>query len=104
MVRVSVMYPHRDGARFDVQYYAKTHMDMVRKAFADYGLQDIRVDQGVMGGSSKAPPVYACVGTLTFDTMEHYKTAFREHGQPLMDDVPNFTDIQPVVQVSEAVL
>jgi uncharacterized protein (TIGR02118 family) len=104
MVRVYVMYPHRAGARFDVEYYAKTHMDMVRKAFADYGLVDIRVDKGVMGGSSKAAPTYACVGTLTFKSMDDYKSAFRERGAPLLADIPNFTDIQPVVQVSEAVL
>jgi uncharacterized protein (TIGR02118 family) len=104
MVRVYVMYPHRAGARFDVDYYATTHMGMVRKAFDGYGLLDIRVDKGLIGGSPKAQPPYVCVGTLTFQSMDAYKSAFREHGAPLMADLPNFTDIQPVVQVSEAVL
>jgi uncharacterized protein (TIGR02118 family) len=104
MIRVYVMYPHRDGARFDVAYYAKQHMDMARSAFTEFGLVDIRVDRGLVGSTPKSPPDYVCVGTLTFKSMEDYKRAFRERNAPLMADLPNFTDIQPVVQVSEAVL
>jgi uncharacterized protein (TIGR02118 family) len=104
MIRVSVMYPHREGARFDVQYYAKNHMDMVRKAFKEHGLVDIRVDKGLVGGQPKTPPPYVCIGTLTFETMDGYKDAFRTHGKALFEDIPNFTDIQPEVQVNEVVL
>jgi len=104
MIRVYVMYPHREGARFDVAYYAKQHMDMARAAFTGYGLVDIRVDRGLVGGQPKSPPNYVCVGTLTFETMDGYKRAFRERGAPLMADLPNFSDIDPVIQVSEAVL
>ena len=104
MIRVFVMYPHSEGARFDTNYYAKQHMDMVREAFKDHGLVDIRVDRGVAGPKPKSPPIYACVGTLTFETLEGYKEAFREHGKRLFEDIPNFTDIEPVVQVNEVVL
>jgi uncharacterized protein (TIGR02118 family) len=104
MIRVSVMYPYSDGARFDAEYYAKRHMDMVRKDFKAHGLVDIRVDKGFVGPKPKSPPIYACIGTLTFETMEGYKEAFRQHGAELFADIPNFTDIEPVVQVNEAVL
>ena len=103
MIRVFVMYPHGEGARFDAQYYAGQHMDMVREAFKDQGLVDIRVDQGFVGPKPKSPPIYACVGTLTFETMEGYKAAFREHGKRLFEDIPTFTDIEPIVQVNKAV-
>ena len=104
MIRVHVMYPYREGARFDAQYYATQHMDMARKAFAGYGLVDIRVDRGLVGNVPKSPPSYICVGTLTFETMDGYKRAFREKGAPLMADLPNFSDVEPVVQVCEALL
>lgn len=104
MIRVSVMYPHRDGARMDAAYYAKQHMDMARKAFEGYGLLDIRVDRGLVGPQPKSSPTYCCVGTLTFKTMDGYKQAFREQGAALMADLPNFTDIEPIVQVSEVLL
>ena len=104
MIRVSVMYPHRQGARFDVAYYAGQHMAMAREAFKTYGLVDIRVDKGFVGPTPKSPPLYVCISTLTFETLQGYKDAFRSHGARLLADLPNFTDIEPVVQVNEAVL
>jgi uncharacterized protein (TIGR02118 family) len=104
MIRVNVMYPHREGGRFDVEYYAKQHMPMAREAFQGHGLVDIRVDKGFVGPKPKSPPIYVCIGTLTFESMAGYKEAFREHGAQLFADLPNFTDIEPVVQVNEAVL
>jgi uncharacterized protein (TIGR02118 family) len=103
MIRVSVMYPQREGARFDVAYYAKQHMDMARAAFKAHGLVDIRVDKGFVGPKPKSPPIYVCMATLTFETLDGYKEAFRVHGPKLFADIPNFTDIEPVVQVNEAV-
>ncbi len=104
MIRVSVMYPYREGARFDVQYSANQHMDMARAAMKEHGLLDIRVDKGFVGTKSKSPPVYVCIATLTFETMAGYKEGFRIHGPHLVEDLPNFTDIEPVVQVNEAIL
>lgn len=104
MIRVNVLYPYREGARFDADYYAKTHMDMVREAFGSHGLVSITVERGLVGGQPKSPPLYVGIGRLDFETMDGYKAAFREHGERLLADVPNFTDIQPLVQVSEVVL
>lgn len=104
MIRVSVRYPYRDGARFDVAYYAGPHMDAARKAFADFGLVGVTVERGLVGHAPKSPPAYVCMASLTFETMDGYKRAFQTHGAELMADLPNFTDIQPVVQVNEVVL
>ncbi len=104
MIRVSVLYPEQDGSRFDMDYYTERHMGMVRERFAPHGLQGIQVERGLSGGRPGSPPAYRCIATLTFETMEHYKAAFKEHGAALMEDVPNFTDITPQIQVGEVVL
>jgi uncharacterized protein (TIGR02118 family) len=57
-----------------------------------------------VGPRPKSPPIYVCIGTLTFNSMDDYKEAFRVHGAKLFADIPNFTDIEPVVQVNEAVV
>jgi hypothetical protein len=35
MIRVSVLYPNSQGASFDMEYYLKTHLPMVRKTLGE---------------------------------------------------------------------
>ena len=104
MIRISVMYPNQPGARFDMDYYAESHMDMVHRCFDSHGLRGVTIDRGVGGGTSGSEAPYLCMGVLTFDSMASYKEAFKIHGKALMADISNFTDIVPEVQVSEVVL
>jgi uncharacterized protein (TIGR02118 family) len=41
------------------------------------------------------------MGHLYFDSAEAFETAFGPHTQEIMADIPNYTDIQPTIQVSE---
>jgi uncharacterized protein (TIGR02118 family) len=41
------------------------------------------------------------MGHLYFDSAQAFETAFAPHAQAIMADIPNYTDIQPVIQVSE---
>jgi len=38
---------------------------------------------------------------MTFDSIEAYQAAFGPHVQSIMADIANYTDLQPVVQISE---
>ena len=38
MIKVSVMYPYRAGARFDHDYYASQHMPQLRQRMGDHCL------------------------------------------------------------------
>jgi uncharacterized protein (TIGR02118 family) len=62
------------------------------------------VEQGVAGGSPGAPPTYAAMGHLYFDSVEAFQAAFGPHASTIMADIPNYTDIQPVIQISEVKL
>ncbi|MGH7267301.1 MAG: hypothetical protein ACREMB_20970 [Candidatus Rokuibacteriota bacterium] len=43
MVRASVLYPHRDGARFDHEYHARQHLPMVLDRLRAFGMApDVR--------------------------------------------------------------
>ena len=37
MVRISVLYPHESGKKFDHDYYAKKHMPLVHKRLSPLG-------------------------------------------------------------------
>jgi len=41
------------------------------------------------------------MGHLYFDTVEAFQAAFGPHADPIMADIPNYTDIQPTIQISE---
>lgn len=100
MIRVSVIYPRNNDAQFDLDYYINNHMPLVSRLYGDYGLLDWHVDQGV-SLSSKMPSdnIVACY--MYFDTLEHVKAAFKSEGAKVMQDVANFTNIEPVVTLGQ---
>jgi uncharacterized protein (TIGR02118 family) len=100
MIKVSVFYPNKEGARFDLDYYLHKHIPMVRQKMAA-AMKGLGVEQGIAGGMPGAPLPYRVIAHMTFDSMEAYQAAFGPHAQTIMADVPNYTDLQPVVQISE---
>jgi uncharacterized protein (TIGR02118 family) len=100
MIRVSVLYPHKEGARFDHEYYATKHMDLVRNGIGA-ALKKVEVDKGVAGGAPGALAPYVAAGHLYFDSLESFQSGFAGVAAAAMADIPNFTDIQPQVQVAE---
>jgi uncharacterized protein (TIGR02118 family) len=51
-----------------------------------------------------APPTFVAMGHLLFDTVESFQHAFGPHAEAILGDIPNFTNTQPTVQVSEVKL
>lgn len=100
MFRVSVMYPNQEGAKFDFDYYQKTHMEMVQKHLKPFGLIKTEVDKGISGGGDEQAP-YVCVGHLYFESKEGYDRGIAEAGPTLRGDIPNFTNLTPIRQISE---
>ena len=101
MIRISVMYPAGAGKTFNHDYYRTTHMKLVRDRIGGLGLKRIEVDKGLAGGAPGAPAPFIAVGHLYFDSVDAFQKAMAGHGKELMDDVPNFTNITPQVQIAE---
>ena len=102
-IKVSVLYPNAEGKSFDVDYYRDSHMVLVKKLLNSYGLLGIGIEKGLAGIDPNEPVPFLCIGSMVFDKVEDFQKAFEAHGQELLDDVPNFTNIQPVVLVSEII-
>jgi uncharacterized protein (TIGR02118 family) len=103
MIRVSVMYPNGEGKTFDIDYYARKHMTLVKDRIGTLGLVRLEVDKGLAGGAPHAPAPFACIGHLYWNTLGEFQKAMGQHGKELMADIPNFTNIQPQIQISEIV-
>jgi uncharacterized protein (TIGR02118 family) len=99
MYRIAIMYPAGEGKRFDVDYYVTRHVPMVKALLGEYQLKSAEVDVGVAGGGG-APPPYVVIGQMVFDDVEDFRRGMAKHGAQINGDLPNFTDIRPVVQIS----
>lgn len=100
MIKVSVLYANTKGSKFDMVYYLNKHMPMVKQKLGA-ACKGLAVEQGLAGGAPGAPASYVAMGHLMFDTVEAFQAAFGPHAGAIMADVPNYTDITPVIQVSE---
>lgn len=103
MIKVTVMYPHTPGARFDHDYYRDKHMPMVQDKLGAACLR-YTVDKGLSGGAPGSAPPYVGTCSLFFDSVEAFQTAFAPKAGEILGDIPNYTDLQPVMMVSEVVV
>ncbi|HVY56296.1 MAG TPA: EthD family reductase [Xanthobacteraceae bacterium] len=100
MIKVSVLYPQQEGAKFDMDYYVASHMPMVRQKLGA-ACKGIAVEQGIAGGAPGSQPTYVAMGHLLFDSVQSFQEAFAPHADSIMGDIPNYSSIQPVIQISE---
>jgi uncharacterized protein (TIGR02118 family) len=103
MIKVTVMYPNNAESRFDIAYYCKTHIPMVQR-LAGPALKGVAVEQGIAGATPGSAAPYLAVGQLQFDSVEAFQASFSPHAQEIMSDIPNYTNTQPVIQISEVKL
>lgn len=103
MVKVSVFYPNRKGARFDIEYYCNRHMPLVKR-LVGAALKGVSVEHGICGEAPGTPPTYAALGHLLFDSVEAFQASFGPHVQEIMADVSKYTNVEPTIQISEVKL
>jgi len=103
MIKVSVLYPNSPGASFDMAYYVDGHMRMVRDKMGA-ALKGMNVEGGLSGVEPGSPAAYIAMGHLLFDSVEAFQAAFGPHAASIMSDIPNYTNTQPTVQISQVKL
>jgi uncharacterized protein (TIGR02118 family) len=103
MIKVSVMYPTTPGARFDHDYYRDKHMPLVKARMGDR-CKYYTVDKGLAGGAPGTPPTYVGMCHIFCDSVEAFEQGFTPHAKEILGDIPNYTDLSPVIQISEVVV
>ena len=103
MIKVSVMYPNTPGAHFDHDYYRDKHMPMVKSRMGD-SCTRYTVEKGIAGGGPKAPAPFIAMCHIYCDSLESFQAGFGPSVKEIMADVPNYTDLTPVTQISEIVV
>ncbi|MGC8522646.1 MAG: EthD family reductase [Steroidobacteraceae bacterium] len=103
MIKVSVMYPNTPGARFDHAYYRDRHMPLVKNRMGEKCLY-YTVDKGLASGAPGAPATYLAMCHIFCDSVEAFEAGFGPHAAEIMADIPRYTDLQPIIQISEVVV
>lgn len=103
MIKVSVLYPDGPGIEFNMAYYLERHIPLVQKLLAGT-LRKGAVDRGLNAGQPGTRPPYVAIGHLWFDSEDAFQASMAKHGQEMLGDIPNYTNSQPQIQVSEVKL
>ena len=103
MISLTALYLKTADSWFDMDYYVNTHTPLVRERLTPAGLVSIDLEAGLAGGTADSPPAYAMIGRLNFASLDELQNALSNHGPELMGDIPNFTNVQPLMQISQSV-
>ena len=97
---LTVTYPRSEGGTFDYDYYEATHLPLVAEKWGNAGLKGAEALRG-LAAPDGGPPAFFAIAMIRFESSDALKAAM---GSPaagqIIGDIPNFTNVQPVVQVN----
>jgi len=100
MIKVMFLYPNKPGNRFNADYYIGTHMPLAIRLLGPT-LKGVSAEIGLSSAMPGSAPPNAAIATFTFESVEAFTTAVMPHYMELQGDIPNYTDIEPIVQISD---
>ncbi len=100
MIIVSVMYPSKPGAHFDMSYYCAKHIPLVRQLLGP-ALLNVSVVEGIAGLTPGAPAPFFALCHLSFESILKFQEAFAPHSAKIVSDIPNYTNSEPCIQISD---
>ncbi|MCA0279016.1 MAG: EthD family reductase [Proteobacteria bacterium] len=102
MIKMSVYYPAAGGSTFDHDYYRTRHMPLIQERLGDACLR-YEIDRGLTGREAGSAPEFVAACHVYSPSLEIFQAALAPHRAEISADVANYTDIAPIVQISEVV-
>lgn len=100
LFKVSILYPKGEGKTFDMDYYETKHMPMVA-GFLGKNLKYYEIDKGIGGRTPSDEAPYVAIGYFYVYSVAEYQKAIAQNRDAVVNDIKNYTNIQPVVEISE---
>ena len=100
MFKVAILYPNGEDKTFDMDYYEKKHMPMVA-GFLGKNLKFYEIDKGIAGSTPNDKVPFVAIGYFYISDVAEYNKAIAQNRDAVISDFKNYTNIQPVVQISE---
>jgi len=102
LIKVSIMYPFAEGKTFNMEYYETKHMPMVA-GFLGSNLVKYTIEKGLASGIPNQPLPYMAIGTFYVKSLKDYQAAIAPNRDAIRADFVNYTNIAPIILVSEVV-
>ena len=96
------MYPNEPDKKFDMDYYLNKHMTVLHEKLDPVSLVKTEIDEGIDSQGENTPPPFRVICHMFFNSMEDFEKILPYEAE-LFGDVPNYTNIVPVVQISEMI-
>lgn len=82
-----------------MDYYLKVHVPLAMERLGS-AISSFSVDVG-MSAPHWPAPLFATAGHYICESAEAFMAAYAPHAADLQADVANYTDVEPVIQISE---
>lgn len=102
LIKISVMYPYAEGKNFNMDYYETKHMPMVA-SFLGTNLVKYTIEKGLSSGIPDQPLPFMAIGTFYVKSLSEYQAAIAPNRNAIRSDFSNYTNIIPIILVSEVV-
>ena len=106
MFRVSLVFPLVPGSRFDLVCFCNRHLPGLKTRLGA-ACRSMALERGLAGGDEDwaeedIPPwIQVTLVHLYFDSEASFHQALAPFGSSLLDELPDCTDILPVVHTAE---
>ena len=100
LIKVSIMYPFAEGKTFNMDYYESKHMPMVA-GYLGENLIKYTIEKGVSSGIPSQPLPFMAIGIFYVKSLSDYQAAVGPHRDAIRADFPKYTNISPIILVSE---
>lgn len=100
LFKVTILYPNGDDKTFDMDYYEKKHMPMVA-GFIGKNLKFYEIDKGISGRTATDKVPFLAIGYFYITDVAEYNKAIAQNRDAIISDFKNYTNVQPVIQISE---
>lgn len=102
LIKISVMYPYAEGKIFNMEYYETKHMPMVA-GYLGANLVKYTIEKGLASGLPNQPLPYMAIGSFYVKSLSDYQAAIAPNRDAIRADFANYTNVAPIILVSEVV-
>jgi len=103
MIKISVLYKNSPDAQFNFDYFMNSHINLLKSVVGDK-VKSMAVEQGMGGSAPGSPAPFVAMAHLYFETMQDFEASMAAGAEAIMNDIPNYTNCEPVIQISNVLL